>query len=61
MTTKLDINKKRGPKFSSLYCDIHTGSLEGVWGKTLVFFAGLIGASLPITGFSLRMNKRKSD
>jgi uncharacterized iron-regulated membrane protein len=57
--TDLDINKKRGTKFRSLYYDIHTGSILGIWGKIIVFIAGLIGASLPITGFFLWRNKRK--
>lgn len=59
LSSDLDINKKRGTKFRSLYYDIHTGSLLGIWGKILVFFAGLIGASLPITGFMMWRNKRK--
>jgi uncharacterized iron-regulated membrane protein len=59
LKTDLDIDKKRGTKFRSLYYDIHTGSILGIWGKILVFIAGLIGASLPITGFILWLNKRK--
>ncbi|WP_291870696.1 PepSY-associated TM helix domain-containing protein [Maribacter sp.] len=58
INTELDINKKRGAKFRSLYYDIHTGSILSIWGKILVFFTGLIGASLPITGFVLWVNTR---
>ncbi|WP_438711665.1 PepSY-associated TM helix domain-containing protein [Aquimarina muelleri] len=57
--SKLDEEKNAGQKLKSLYYDIHTGSLLGLGGKTLVFLAGLIGASLPITGFFLYLNRRK--
>jgi uncharacterized iron-regulated membrane protein len=59
LKTHLDMNKKRGTKFRSLYYDIHTGSIFSIWGKILVFVAGLIGASLPITGCILWLNKKK--
>jgi len=35
----------------ALNYDLHTGSIAGFWGKLLVFLAGLVAASLPITGF----------
>ncbi len=57
--TDLDIDKTRGTKFRSLYYDIHTGSILNIWGKIIVFIAGLIGASLPITGLVLWLNKKK--
>lgn len=59
--TDLDVNKKRGTKFRSLYYDIHTGSLLGLWGKILVFLAGLIGTSLPITGFMMWRNAKRKN
>jgi uncharacterized iron-regulated membrane protein len=31
--------------------DIHVGSILGLPGKFLAFFASLIGATLPVTGF----------
>lgn len=39
--------------------DIHTGAIGGLAGKILVFFASLIAASLPVTGFVIWNNKRK--
>lgn len=43
--------------------DIHTGAIIGLPGKILAFFASLIAASLPVTGFMIwlgRRNKKKS-
>jgi uncharacterized iron-regulated membrane protein len=34
-----------------MYYDIHIGKILGLPGQLLVFFASLIVASLPITGF----------
>ncbi len=59
ITAKLDKDKNAGQKLNSLYYDIHTGSLLGIGGKIIVFLAGIIGASLPITGFLLYRNRRK--
>lgn len=42
--------------------DIHTGAILGLPGKFLVFFASLLCASLPVTGFVIwwgRRNKKK--
>lgn len=39
--------------------DIHTGAILGITGKILAFFASLIAASLPITGFYIWMGRRK--
>lgn len=44
--------------------DIHTGAIAGLPGKLLAFFASLIAASLPITGFIIwwgRRNKKKAE
>jgi uncharacterized iron-regulated membrane protein len=43
--------------------DIHTGAIIGLPGKILAFFASLIAASLPVTGFMVwlgRRNKHRS-
>lgn len=42
--------------------DMHTGAVLGLPGKILAFFASLIAASLPVTGFMIwwgRRNKKK--
>jgi uncharacterized iron-regulated membrane protein len=39
--------------------DIHTGAVIGLPGKILAFFASLIAASLPVTGFYIRWGRRK--
>lgn len=38
-------------KMMRMNLDIHEGRILGFWGKALMCFASLIGASLPITGF----------
>jgi uncharacterized iron-regulated membrane protein len=43
-----------------LVYDVHFGTVWGLPGRLLVFFASLIGASLPITGFLLWWGKRRS-
>lgn len=42
--------------------DIHIGAIGGIVGKTIAFFASLIAASMPVTGFAIwwgRRNKKK--
>ncbi|MDF2190003.1 PepSY-associated TM helix domain-containing protein [Paraflavitalea sp. CAU 1676] len=39
--------------------DIHTGAVLGLTGKFLAFFASLIAASLPITGFMIWWGRKK--
>ena len=39
------------PKIIAMNYDLHTGSVLGLTGKFLAFFAGLIAAGLPVTGF----------
>ncbi|AOM76262.1 PepSY-associated TM helix domain-containing protein [Pedobacter steynii] len=46
-------------KLRKMNYDIHVGSILGLPGKFLAFFASLIGASLPITGFVIWWGKRK--
>ncbi len=46
-------------QLSRLNYDIHTGQVGGLITKILVFLAGLVAASLPITGFMIWLNKKK--
>lgn len=39
--------------------DIHVGALLGLPGKLLAFFASLVAASLPVTGFCIWWGRRK--
>ncbi|SEN65306.1 Uncharacterized iron-regulated membrane protein [bacterium A37T11] len=48
-----------GEKLRRMNYDIHIGSILGLTGRCIVFFATLIGASLPITGFIIWWGKRK--
>ncbi len=45
-------------KFRRMNLEIHDGRIFGLFGKSLLFAASLIGASLPVTGF-LIWNKRR--
>lgn len=46
-------------KLRKMNYDLHVGSVLGLPGKFLVFFASLIGASLPVTGFIIWWGKKK--
>lgn len=53
--------KNNGEKFRFINYDLHVGSILGFAGKLLAFFASLICASLPVTGFLIwwgRNNKK---
>jgi uncharacterized iron-regulated membrane protein len=52
-------NNSAGDKLKATNYNIHTGKALGFAGQLLVFFAGLISASLPITGFMYWLGKRK--
>jgi uncharacterized iron-regulated membrane protein len=39
--------------------ELHTGRILGFFGKVLAFMAGLIAASLPVTGFLIWRNKQQ--
>ncbi|KMQ61607.1 peptidase [Chryseobacterium angstadtii] len=39
--------------------DLHTGSILGTTGRFLFLFAGIIAASLPVTGFIIYLNRKK--
>lgn len=46
-------------KLKALNYDLHTGSALGIVGKTIACLAGLIAASLPITGLIFYLLRRK--
>lgn len=46
-------------KIARMNYDIHTGQVLGFPGKILAFFASLIAASLPITGFYIWWGRKK--
>ncbi|NSL90841.1 PepSY domain-containing protein [Chitinophaga sp. Mgbs1] len=48
-----------GDRLRKMNYDIHVGSILGLPGKFLAFFASLIGASLPITGAIVYFGKKK--
>lgn len=48
-----------GDKLRKMNYDIHIGSILGLPGKILAFFASLIGATLPVTGFIIWWGKKK--
>lgn len=55
-------DKNNGEKFRFINYDLHVGSILGFPGKVLAFFASLVCASLPVTGFLIwwgRNNKKK--
>ncbi|MCJ7936177.1 MAG: PepSY domain-containing protein [Chryseobacterium sp.] len=39
--------------------DLHTGSILGITGRIIYLLAGIIAASLPITGFIIYLNRKK--
>ena len=41
--------------------DIHTGAIIGLPGKILAFCAGLVVASLPVTGFTIWWGRRNKE
>ncbi len=47
-----------GEKIRRMNYDMHVGSVLGLPGKILAFFASLIGASLPVTGFIIWYNRK---
>ncbi|KPM32232.1 Putative transmembrane protein [Croceitalea dokdonensis DOKDO 023] len=52
-------DRNTAQKIVDLQYEIHVGSILGLPGKILAFFAGLIAASLPITGFYIWWGRRK--
>ncbi len=46
----------------NVYWSLHMGTYWGIWGKIIVFLGGLVGSTLPVTGFYMwwsRIRKRK--
>lgn len=56
---KLFVKSSTGEKLKATNYDIHTGKVLGLAGQFLIFFVGLIAASLPVTGFWMWWRKRK--
>lgn len=52
-------DKNAGEKLLSMNYDIHVGAIGGLPGKIIAFFASLICASLPITGFIIWWDRKK--
>ena len=50
-----------GEKVNLLNYDLHVGSILGIPGKIIAFFASLLSASLPVTGFFIWWGKRRSN
>ena len=48
-----------GDQLYQLNFDLHTGAVLGLPGKILTFFAGLIAAGLPVTGFIIWRGRAK--
>ncbi|MFT2010463.1 PepSY-associated TM helix domain-containing protein [Pontibacter sp. 13R65] len=46
-------------KIMRMNYDIHVGAIGGIVGKVIAFFASLIAASLPVTGFMIWWGRRK--
>lgn len=59
LSTKGFDSMNGGEKMRSLNYDLHIGSILGLPGKILAFFASLICASLPVTGFIIWWGKKK--
>lgn len=52
-------DRSNGEQIRLMNYYIHAGSIGGITGKILAFFASLVAASLPITGFLIRKGRRK--
>lgn len=50
---------KLADKIARLNYDMHVGAVLGIAGKLLAFFASLIAASLPVTGFCIWLGRRR--
>lgn len=53
-------DKNPGEKLRGLNYEIHTGSILGLPGKILAFFASLVATTLPVTGFLIWRGRRKN-
>jgi uncharacterized iron-regulated membrane protein len=52
-------DKNWGEKMTSANYDIHVGAIGGFVGKCIAFFASLIAASLPVTGFMIWWGRKR--
>ncbi|MEP7317592.1 MAG: PepSY-associated TM helix domain-containing protein [Panacibacter sp.] len=52
-------NTTAADKMMRMNYDVHTGAVLGITGKIMAFFASLIAASLPVTGFLIWKGRRK--
>lgn len=52
-------NTSAADKVLRMNYDLHTGAIAGLPGKTIAFFASLICASLPVTGFMIWWGRKK--
>ncbi len=52
-------DKNNAEKVTFINYDIHVGSILGLPGKILAFFASLVSASLPVTGFLIWWGRKK--
>lgn len=59
LQTRTFDEKTRGEKLRGMNYDIHVGSILGLPGKILAFFASLTATSLPVTGFVIWWGRRK--
>lgn len=53
------VSAKLADKISRMNYDVHVGAIGGLPTKILAFFASLIAASLPVTGFLIWWGRRK--
>lgn len=60
LTEKHHKDKNFGEKIIAANYDIHVGAILGIPGKIIAFFASLISASLPITGFTIWLGRKKN-
>jgi uncharacterized iron-regulated membrane protein len=54
-------NTSTADKIARMNYDIHVGAIWGLPGKILAFFASLLAASLPVTGFLIWKGRRKKN
>lgn len=59
LARKKQSDKNTGEALIGMNYDIHVGAILGLPGKIMAFFASLIAASLPITGFIIWWGKKK--
>lgn len=52
-------DKNAGEKLLAMNYDIHVGAIGGLPGKIIAFFASLVCASLPITGFIIWFDRER--